>query len=354
MVARTERLAPWPLKTSSGWPRPADPWSTGDTIPDFKARGACVPFETSALYASRVRADDRDGMSLLLRNFATSGSTYVLPWKSVPSTIAMSLRDRALHHEVGASRALTPRAVRAAVRVVAAAGLGGPEAQESAQASIAEDRQRAAELQAAVLVRALEACGFSRENVPLGKLDLGTTPEALRTAAGVLHMPPAKLFTTTEMIAQELLPVGLRPQSGETELDSAGPLRRLMAQLGAFSHHLRERLDAAPPESRSQYERAAAAAAATIVHTDRAFERIDRELSNMHRILTRWPQRQAFLREELDQVYWLLDGWEPTIEHYTQKLTDWLTLSQDRTMSILSTLMPPGANPARLALPPRL
>ncbi|WP_048862255.1 hypothetical protein, partial [Acidisphaera rubrifaciens] len=91
--------------------------------PDHASRGACVPFETPALFAARVRGDDRHGLSLLLRNFSAGGAIYVLPWEAAPQTIPMTARDRALHHEVAASRALTPRAVRSAVRSVAAAGL---------------------------------------------------------------------------------------------------------------------------------------------------------------------------------------------------------------------------------------
>jgi len=82
--------------------------------------------------------------------------------------------------------------------------------------------------------------------------------------------------------------------------------------------------------------------------------RIDRELTNMHILLTAWSTRRDNLRRELDQLYWLLDGWEPTIEHYTQKLTDWLTLSQERTLAILSSMMPPAAPPPPRAATPRL
>jgi hypothetical protein len=302
-----------------------------------------VPFETPAVYASRVRADERDGMCLLLRNFATNHSTYVLPWKAVPSTLPMSPRDRALHHEVGATGALTPRAMRAAVRTVAASGLGGPAAAAAVKQALADERYRAAELQAALLLRAMAGCGLPAGTAPPRAMTAASVPEALRVVAAALRISPSELFATTGMIAHELLPVGLRPALHDGTADGGGPLRHLLTQLSGFSRHLRDRIDSAPPEARAHYERASAAAEATILRTDAVLDRIDHELGDMRLLLTAWPVRRVVLRRELDQLYWLLDGWEPTIEHYTKKLTDWLTLSQDRTLAILSTLMPPAA-----------
>jgi len=189
MAARSDPTKPWPRRLDGAWLKPAAPAdpagnaSDPGSLAEFQARGACVPFETPALQAARVRADDREGMCLLLRNFASNNATYVLPWDAVPSTIPMTTRDRALHHEVAAVKALTPRAMRSAMRTVAAAGFAGEEAQAAVVQSITEDRKRAAELQATVLVRALDACGFSREYDSVRKLELVTTPAALRTAA---------------------------------------------------------------------------------------------------------------------------------------------------------------------------
>ncbi len=358
MAARSDPTKPWPRRLDGAWLKPAAPADPAGNAQDagslaeFQARGACVPFETPALQAARVRADDREGMCLLLRNFASNNATYVLPWDAVPSTIPMTTRDRALHHEVAAVKALTPRAMRSAMRTVAAAGFAGEEAQAAVVQSITEDRKRAAELQATVLVRALDACGFSREYDSVRKLELVTTPAALRTAASALRMSPSQLFATTELVAQELLPVGMRLPTNASDPDQAGPLRRMLAQLGSFSHHLRERIDGAPPSLRAQYERAADAADATIEQTNRAFARIDRELANMHILLTAWSTRRDNLRREFDQLYWLLDGWEPTIEHYTMKLAEWLALSQERTLAMLSSIRPPAVPPRSPTPPP--
>jgi len=211
--------------------------------------------------------------------------------------------------------------------------------------------RRAAELQAALLVRAMAGNGLLTGSSPQRAMTAASAPEALRMVAAALHLSPSELFATTGMIAQELLPVGVRLALHDGTGEGGGPLRQLLAQLGAFSRHLRERIDGAPPEARAHYERAAAAAESTILRTDGVIGRIDRELGDVRLLLTDWPTRRVTLKHDLDQLYWLLDGWEPTIEHYTQKLTDWLTLSQERTLTILSTLMPPAAASARLALP---
>lgn len=322
-----------------------------ERAPDHASRGACVPFETPALFAARVRGDDRHGMSLLLRNFAAGGATYVLPWEAAPQTIPMSARDRALHHEVAVSRALTPRAVRAAMRSVAAAGLAGPDAARAAQEAQQEESLRTAELQAGLIVRVLHAQGLMPD-VPadrLPRLDLRATPAALRAAAGALRIAPERLFATTEMASRALLPVGLASgglaglASGGASDDGslAGPLRRLLGQLVTFSRHLRERKETAPPETRGYYDRAETAAAEAITLGGRALGVIDAALARPGPLLARWGSEDARLAAEIDRLYWVLDGWEPTIDHYTHRLADLLLVSQEQTLAVLAAVAPP-------------
>lgn len=334
---------------------------------DHAGRGACVPFETPALFAARVRGDDRHGMSLLLRNFAAGGAVYVLPWDAAPQTIPMTARDRALHHAVAASRALTPRAVRSAVRSVAVAGLAGPDAARAARAAQQEESLRAAELQAALIVRVLHAHGLMPD-VPgdrLPRLDLSATPAALRAAAGALRMAPERLFATTETASRLLLPVGLattpapapsRPARAAASsvvaglADDgrvAGPLRRLHGQLTTFSRHLRERKETAPPETRGYYDRAETAAAEAITLGGRALGAIDAALAQPGRLLARWDAEQTRIAAEIDRLFWVLDGWEPTIDHYTHRLADLLLVSQEQTLAVLAAVAPPpGRRPA--------
>src|SRR6185437_5052546 len=81
----------------------------------FAERGAVVPFEAPALFAARVRADERRGLVMLLSNFAENGSVYVVPWGEAPRVLAVHGSDKALHGAIGEARASTPQAVRAVV-----------------------------------------------------------------------------------------------------------------------------------------------------------------------------------------------------------------------------------------------
>ena len=38
---------------------------------------------------------------------------------------------------------------------------------------------------------------------------------------------------------------------------------------------------------------------------------------------------------------YVFDGWEPTIDHYTQRLADMLLVSQEQTLAVLAAVAPP-------------
>src|SRR6185437_5444670 len=58
-----------------------------------KSRGAAVPFETPALRMARVCEDERDGLTAIMRDFANNGSTYMVPWTSLPLMVTMTESD---------------------------------------------------------------------------------------------------------------------------------------------------------------------------------------------------------------------------------------------------------------------
>ena len=80
------------------------------------------------LRMARVCEDERDGLIAILRDFANNGTSYIVPWKSLPLMVAMTELDVALHDAVAETKASTPAAVRAAVSRLALSGALGPEA----------------------------------------------------------------------------------------------------------------------------------------------------------------------------------------------------------------------------------
>ncbi|WP_048861650.1 hypothetical protein, partial [Acidisphaera rubrifaciens] len=225
-------------------------------------------------------------------------------------------------------------------------GLAGPDAARAARDAAQEESLRAAELQAGLIVRVLHAHGLMPDVPPdrLPRLDLRATPAALRAAAGALRMAPERLFATTEMASRVLLPIGLAAggaTAGSEDGSLAGPLRRLLGQLATFGRHLRERKETAPPETRGYYDRAETAAAEAITLGGRALGAIDAALAQPGRLLARWDGEQARMAAEIDRLYWVLDGWEPTIDHYTHRLADLLLVSQEQTLAVLAAVAPP-------------
>src|SRR3954451_25338387 len=80
-----------------------------------RPRTAAVPFEAAALRMARVCEDERDGLVAVLRDFANSGTAYIVPWTSLPLMAAMTDHDLAVHEAVSETKASTPAQVRAVI-----------------------------------------------------------------------------------------------------------------------------------------------------------------------------------------------------------------------------------------------
>ena len=91
-----------------------------------RRRGATLPFEAPALRMAQVCEDERDGLVAVLHDFANNGSTYIVPWTSLPLMASMTAHDVALHKAIGESKASTPAQVRVRRQPAGALGSLGP------------------------------------------------------------------------------------------------------------------------------------------------------------------------------------------------------------------------------------
>src|SRR5690348_16611464 len=89
----------------------------------FEERGTAVPFTTPLLAQTRVRKGDRSHLEVLVPNLAASRGTYVIPWKSAPEVITMTVHDRTLHAEILSADGCSPDDIRTAALKVAGTGL---------------------------------------------------------------------------------------------------------------------------------------------------------------------------------------------------------------------------------------
>ncbi len=209
----------------------------------FAERGAVVPFEAPALFAARVRADDRRGLVMLLSNFAENGSVYVVPWREAPRVLAVHGFDKLLHGAIDEARASTPQAVRAVVRQIT--GRVDGEGEQALRRDI----------QTRLLGCVLRDVGLDLALLGGGGHD-ARIAALLRMAASRIGPAAVDLLRRTEAVAGDLLPLGLP--------GTVGPMRQLHQDVVAFERHLRRCGETASAEARPYYQSMTVAAADAI------------------------------------------------------------------------------------------
>ncbi len=297
-----------------------------------------VPFESPALFAARVRADQRDGMVVLMRNFAANGSVYVLPWRNVPDCVPVTSFDRALHGAISETTATTPLAVRAAVRQVVAArerpgaqpGAGLPgearlltEIHLTLLAEILQERRRPA---------APDGTGPDGAGAPNGT-GAERLARLLRDTAARTGRKASELFSTTECLARDLLPVGTPT--------APGPLRRLQWELTTFVRDLQRRAEAAPVEARGYHQRMARAAVETLGCSTAWLRKLDGAITRMLTTVTdAGADQRRHLREGVDRLAWLQDGWEAVLDRYAKYVERQEGGVRESELALIAALVP--------------
>src|SRR5690349_4436102 len=91
------------------------------------------------LTQTRIRKDERDRLEVLVPSFSSGKGIYVIPWRSVPEMVTMTVHDRYLHELIVKDPVCSPNEVRTAALQVARTGLAGPPAADAARAALRED-----------------------------------------------------------------------------------------------------------------------------------------------------------------------------------------------------------------------
>ncbi|HEV7266290.1 MAG TPA: hypothetical protein VGN83_15410 [Falsiroseomonas sp.] len=173
------------------------------TLPErargFAEAGVAVPFTTPMLAAARLRRLPGKPPELVLPPLGGRGS-YVLGWDSCLA-LSPTLHDRALWLRVASMPAMTPAAMRAAAREVAAQGLAGRPAQAAALAA----REAQAALHAALEARFAAAPPLIEALAETGPDGGPGTPVAVRLDAlsGFAEAATAQALAANEAADRE-------------------------------------------------------------------------------------------------------------------------------------------------------
>lgn len=315
----------------------------------YAERGVAVPFTTPQLAQARMRMVRKGEAEFLLPGFNGGKGVYIMPWRSLPGMVTVTLHDRLLFDEILAQEAQTPETVRAAALGVAATGVAGGDLAAAAAQSLAADRnariaanvlltvtlcrqagmppsppdtppldgrpagQEVADLLAACLGRPGQAGGGREPLRAVLAPVLAGTPQG--SAAGV-----EALLTQIDALAALVAAVGVRPPGPPP--DPAGPggmppanglmpgrLRAQVAELEKLQAALGLWAGVEMADVSLLTARVAAAGAVALGQARGRLERLDARLADLRPLLLDPRPLRAAVAEEVERLTWVMDGW---------------------------------------------
>jgi hypothetical protein len=286
----------------------------------FLERGVAVPFTTPMLSGARARPGERGGPELIVPSPSGSRGVYVLAWSSVRELCHPTVHDSRLNQKVAAMGTVTPSAIRAAARDVAAEGLAG-RAAASAAGSARETEQQEVLVANFRLLLALVEQVEPDEAVQAADEATDSALEA-RAKRALARIAP-RLGGSAEHLATSL--ENMAPLFAGTGLGVGGDAGRAGRALDVVRRVRNETLawsQQASDESAEQAAMVANVADLTIGCTESTLADAHAQIRDMTGLLQRWLTEEAKIRQFAARPEWLLDGWE-------QVCLLWLTAQSD-------------------------
>lgn len=279
----------------------------------FLSRGVRTPFTSKSLRYARV-AVGKGGRSIVtLPGLAGGLGTYELPLDTLREVFDLSVHDRMLFDRLTALETIRPDTVLREARQVAETGVGGIELARLSAARSKREKSARDLSQLAVLHQALRQLG--------GESVQDMQREDLMTMDGQIRVRRAlNRFASQNGVADDTMidslgewstitaPVGLTIEGCE------GPLRVLVNGLKKFSDEVEEWANSEQADFRFMATRVVNAASSTHEHAMRLVRQVDGWHNGLDKVLKNWEQAKTDIGKKVDNLWWLLDGWQELID----------------------------------------
>ena len=272
-----------------------------------RRRGATLPFEAPALRMAQVCDDERDGLVAVLHDFANNGSTYIVPWTSLPLMASMTAHDVALHKAIGESKASTPAQVRSVVSRLALSGALGPEAKARERERTRTD-QPLAEVELILLLHLLDSCGADLATLMAdpGHWHDTDAKAAVAAAAKAVALKRQHIYQRIAEFANLLAPVGLTATDGAIQ---SGWLRVLHDEIEGFGQSVAATDQTDSPNVSEYLTAIAESARRTAQLSGIVLSMIDYAVLDIGGTIRRWNAELRILRQTIDRLSLMLDEW---------------------------------------------
>ena len=276
----------------------------------FQERGVAVPFTTPVLAGTRARHGTRGHVELVVPNPSGGRGYYVLGCNAVRSLCRPTVHDSRLNKLVSGLPRVTPASVRLAALEVAASGLAGKPAMESALASLDRDQQEHVFAKFMLLGKLAgqivpdEFDGEAWQRSPTEELEKQARDIVMRFAASFGECPDT-LSVELESLADHLTPLGIAGQAG------GGRIPQLLQHLTGLQGGLAEWMQDHCNDVRCELgEIIVASAQATGACTGTVIAAIQSMIGDAPSLLRNWGRFRDRLAELAGRPQWLLDGWD--------------------------------------------
>jgi len=316
------------LRASFTLPKPVLGYHPGT----FLERGAAVPFTTPALNGARARPGPRGTLEFTVPNPSGGRGLYIVPWEGVFALCRPTVHDCRLISALSGLRGVTPTAIRAAARIIAAEGLAGRAARTAAQEATAADDLARTTVNFQLLlelVGQVEAQDAAPQASQAGDLEHRARRAVARIAPGI-GRTSEQVATALEELATLFAPVGL----GRTAASARVP--RVIAALAALRDAMLDWARAHPDETGLDASRVAESAEVTLACARAVVAEVQAMPRAMVPLLRAWFAEPEAVAQRATRADWLVDGWERII-------LLWQTAepaARDATLAEMATLIP--------------
>lgn len=277
----------------------------------FLERGVALPFTTPQLFGSRGRPGRGAGIELILPNPSGGRGVYVLDWAGLRSFCRPTVHDRHLITKVADLRPITPRTIRHAATEIAAAGMAGEAAMESAMRTMEAERDALIVgnyLLLMTLVEQVDPPPSPTSAPPPQAVAVDTEQRAQRAVAriaGQMDRTPAWVAAALERLTDLLRDIGVRAQATPPRV------RRTLDLLRAVRKEIGQWRDQHIENALAAYAGMVCAVAdLTLSLTTTMVEDVDRATDSTIRLLRDWADDPAAVARLAILPEWMLDGWE--------------------------------------------
>lgn len=274
----------------------------------FEERGVVAPFTTPTLAFSRVRSDRNEGLEILIPGMSGGSGVYVIAWPSVREVFRMSVHDRVLHESIADAKATTPRAMRRCANQTAMTGLAGPDAVECSKAALEQEENERLLTNFYLINSVIDRLSSASAKLTVAEL---SSPQGKRKVREILDNIARQIGASSEQIYKSLevwsdliAPLGLPIMPHECRL------RRLTKRLEAFRMNASEWGRRSNADTDGLSFLAADVAKLTLDVGQPVVDEVDAYATDLAATLSDWKTNEAAIRQRLDRLSWLLDGWE--------------------------------------------